>query len=60
MGFDAFTPLTNEGFAYLGGGTTRANEWNMLFKTSLFPFLPKELKMTKQKMGKKFVVNFML
>ena len=34
MGFDAFTPLTNEDFAYLGGGTTRANEWNMLFKTS--------------------------
>ena len=30
----------------------------MLFKTSLFPFLPKELKMTKQKNGKKIVVNF--
>ena len=58
MGFDAFTPLTNEGFAYLGGGTTRANEWNMLFKTS-FSSLFKELKMTKQK-WKKIVVNFML
>ena len=58
MGFDAFTPLTNEGFAYLGGGTTRANEWNMLFKTSFSS--SERIENDKAKNGKKFVVNFML